>query len=41
MKTLEITDKGKKLCDFLTEKTMNGLRLTHLTQKHQMNVEKK
>ena len=24
MKTLEITDKGKKLCDFVTEKTMNG-----------------
>jgi hypothetical protein len=24
MKTLEITDKGKKLCDFVTEKTMKG-----------------
>ena len=24
MQTLEITNKGKKLCDFLTEKTMNG-----------------
>ena len=24
MKTLDITDKGKKLCDFVTEKTMNG-----------------
>ena len=24
MKILEITDKGKKLCDFVTEKTMNG-----------------
>ena len=24
MKTLEITDKGKKLCDFVTEKTMQG-----------------
>jgi hypothetical protein len=24
MKTLEITEKGKKLCDFVTEKTMNG-----------------
>jgi hypothetical protein len=24
MKTLDITDKGKRLCDFVTEKTMNG-----------------
>ena len=24
MKTLEITDKGKKICDFVTEKTMQG-----------------
>ena len=24
MKTLNITDKGKKLCDFVTEKTMQG-----------------
>ena len=24
MKTLDITDKGKKLCDFVIEKTMNG-----------------
>lgn len=24
MKTLDITDKGKKLCDFVTEKTMQG-----------------
>ena len=24
MKTLDITEKGKKLCDFLTEKTMQG-----------------
>ena len=24
MKTLDITDNGKKLCDFVTEKTMQG-----------------
>lgn len=24
MKTLDITDNGKKLCDFVTQKTMNG-----------------
>ena len=24
MKTLDITEKGKKLCDFVTEKTMQG-----------------
>jgi hypothetical protein len=24
MKTLDITDKGKRLCDFVTEKTMKG-----------------
>ena len=24
MKTLDITDKGKRLCDFVTEKTMQG-----------------
>ena len=24
MKTLDITDKGKKLCDFVTQKTMLG-----------------
>lgn len=24
METLDITDKGKKLCNFVTEKTMNG-----------------
>ena len=24
MKTIDITEKGKKLCDFVTEKTMQG-----------------
>lgn len=24
MKTLDITDNGKKLCNFVTEKTMQG-----------------
>lgn len=24
MKTLDITDKGKKICDFVTKKTMKG-----------------